>query len=360
VSDVYAYWRTCVAAGCKRPEEAVPLMLATVGAAIPGENPQCGLWKVRPRKGEPHVLMQVWLVDDAERPVTSWREGLQLRGMVDASHASPQELAERWLFAMPVTKDDATHWREHGRWPGDAPPLAGALPPKTHNQPTDPYALILGEAHERIAQAKARLGLPIADQTACDMARNLQAELLALEKRADGMYETEVRPHIDATTAVRRRYDFRALLAEWSAKLRSAFGGWMAAEEARQRAEADARYAAERAIAEAERARIETERARQIADDPIAALTSPKPQLPPLPAAPEAVKVQSGGGTGRKAGLKTTWDIQITDYKLAALHVIEHPEVSIVVGKVLTKLVRAAKGRADIPGVKVVERREVA
>lgn len=355
MSDIYAYWRAQVAVVDN--DDLSHLMLPTIGAAIPGENPQPGLYKVRLAKGEPYVPMQVWLADaETREAVHVWRDGLTLAGVIGKKPADFQTIVDRWLFAVPVSKEDAAYWREHGRWPGDAPPL----PPKTHNQPTDPYALILGEAHERIEQAKARLAQPIADQTACDMARNLQAELLALEKRADGMYEAEVRPHIDATTAVRRRYDFRGLLAEWSAKLRSAFGSWMAAEEARQRAEADARYAAGRAAAEAEQARIKAEREQLLADDPIAALTSPEPQLPPLPAAPTPPKVQSGGGTSRRAGLKTVWDIQITDYKLAALHVIEHPEVSIIVGKVLTKMVRAAKGTADIPGVKVVERREVA
>lgn len=354
MSDIYAFWRARVAG---KSGNQLPPALPTIGAPIAGENPQPGLWKVRLAKGATPVLMQIWLADaETFAAVAQWRDGLTLAGMIAGKPADHQAIVDRWLFAAPATKEEAAHWRQHGRWPPDAPPL----PPRTDNQPADPFEALKIEAEQRIEQAEARLAKPIADQTACDMARNLQAELLALQKRADAMHDEEMRPHLEAERAVHRRYDFRAALKDWAARLRGAFEKWMAAEERRLQAEADRKYAEERAAAEAERARIEAERAKKLQDDPVSALTDPEPELPPLPAAPGTVRVQSGGGVGRKAGLKSDWEIEVTDYKLAALRVIEDPDVAKAVGKALQRIVRAAKGKIEIPGVKITEVRRAA
>jgi hypothetical protein len=333
--------------------------LPTIGANN-GEDPQPGLWKVRLRKDAPVVLMQIWLVDaiDGGDAVGYWRDGLTLAGQIAGKPAGSQDIIDRWLFGEPATKAEAAHWGQHGRWPSDAPPL----PPRTHNAPVDPFEALQLEADERVEQAQRWLHehSPIGDQVACDMARNIQAELLAVAKRADAMHEVEKRPHLEAGRKVDAKYGFRAALADWAAKLRGAFEGWMAAEERRQREAAEAKFREERAAAEAERRRIEAERARKLADDPAAALTDPEPELPALPVAPDPVKVQAGGGVGRRSGLKDDWDIEFTDYKLAALLVIEDPDIAIMVGKVLKRRVRAAKGKGDWPGIKVTRVRRAA
>ena len=346
--DVYAYWR----AACDGKRDDT-LALPTIGAhGIPSENPQCGLWKVRPRKGEHHVLMHIWLVDDAEEPQTEWREGLRVRAIAGYDHLAEDALATRWLYAQPVTNEEAAYYHEHERWPSDPPPLG-------HNRPSDPHEAIVAEAEERIEQAKARIA-DISDQTACDMARNLHAELTALIRRGDEMHEAEKRPHLEAGRAVDRRYEWRKTVTDWAGRLRRAFGDWMAQEEARRRAEAEERHCAEVAKAEAERARILAEREKLMDDDPIQALTSQAPELPPLPAAPEVQRVQAGGGVGRRAGLKTTWDVEVTDIAAAAAHLSSQPDVAIAVGKAAMRLVKAAKGKVEIPGVKVIERRVAA
>ena len=46
--------------------------------------------------------------------------------------------------------------------------------------------------------------------------------------------------------------------------------------------------------------------------------------------------------------------------ELAALHVIEHDDVRAAVEKVITRMVKAAKGKAQIPGVAVQEVRKAA
>ena len=54
-----------------------------------------------------------------------------------------------------------------------------------------------------------------------------------------------------------------------------------------------------------------------MADDPIAALTSPEPDLPDIPDKPDEVKVQVGGGTGARAGLTT--NLRADHHRLGAL-----------------------------------------
>jgi hypothetical protein len=227
--------------------------------------------------------------------------------------------------------------------------------------PADPFEALTAEAQDRIAQAQEWLTInaPIGDQVACDKARNMQAALLVLLKTADGMHETEKRPHLEAGRAVDRRYGFREDIKDWSAKLRTVFEQFLRAEERRQQEEAARKHRDEVAKVEAERARIEAERAKKLEEDPIGALTDPEPELPELPLVPEPVKVQAGGGLGRKSGLRDGWEFEITDYKLAALHVIEQPDVSAAVGKVIARMVKASKGRVQIPGVKVNTVRKV-
>jgi hypothetical protein len=174
------------------------------------------------------------------------------------------------------------------------------------------------------------------------------------------MHGAEKAPVLEQGRVVDARYRFRDALTDWAGRLRDVFEQFLRAEERRQQEVRDRAYREQLAAAEAERARIEAERAEKLKDDPAAALTDPEPELPPLPPPPEPVKVQSGGGRGRKAGLKDDWDIAITDYKLAALQVIEDPDISIMVGKVLLRRVRAAKGKIEIPGVKISKVRKAA
>lgn len=56
----------------------------------------------------------------------------------------------------------------------------------------------------------------------------------------------------------------------------------------------------------------------------------------------------------------TEYRVEIVDYPLAALQVLGTPEVREAVGKVLKRLVRAAKGKIDIPGIKITEVRRAA
>ena len=95
-------------------------------------------------------------------------------------------------------------------------------------------------------------------------------------------------------------------------------------------------------------------------DDPIAALTEPEPELPIIPAAPEPVKVQAGGGIGRAAGLKTVYEPEITDYQKTLAHYQNHPDVQAVIEKLVKAETRLHKAATNIPGVTVRTERRAA
>ena len=88
-------------------------------------------------------------------------------------------------------------------------------------------------------------------------------------------------------------------------------------------------------------------------------VSEPEP-LPELPLAPAPAKVQAGGGTGRKAGLKTGCVAVIEDYAAALKHFEHHADVRAAVGKLVRADVRLNKAQSKIPGVKVVEERRAA
>lgn len=58
--------------------------------------------------------------------------------------------------------------------------------------------------------------------------------------------------------------------------------------------------------------------------------------------------------------VQADWNFEITDYQLAALRVIEDPEVREAVGVVIARRIKASKGRIDIPGVKITKVRRAA
>ena len=348
MSDVYTYWRAALQ-GKAKSAPTVP----TVGHGG-GEDPQPGLWKVKLGKGKAWVPMQVWLVDHADQSALQWRDGLKLMGTVNGVPAPVMELCERWLFAHPVTKQEHAHWREHGFWPSDAPPL-----PERPNMPADQFEALKGEADDRIEQVRQWLTVnaPIQTQEDCDKATNMQRALLDLRKQGDDMHRAEKDPILKQERVVDTKYGFRAVLQDWADRLRTVFEQYLRAEERRQREAADKAFREEQARIEAEREAIEAEHARKVQHDPVAALTEPPPELPELPAGPEPVKVQSGGGFGVKAALKTAWDVEITDYKLTALHVIADPDVVGAVCTVIKRHVKAAKGKASIPGTTITSAR---
>lgn len=270
-----------------------------------------------------------------------------------------------WVAANPVDRGTYTHAWSNGAWPDGTPTTAADAPPAMgDNAPTDPFERLQAELADKMASATAFLGDAVArmDKTRADRARNLQAELLALNKAADKMHEDEKRPHLEASRAVDAKFRFRDGIKDVCGKLRTVFENILRAEEAKAREEARKKHEAEVRAAEAERQRISAEHEKKMANDPIAALTDPEPELPIVPSAPEPVKVQAGGGIGRAAGLKTVWEPRIDDWKAAAAQFVaqDDPDIRAAVEKKIKALARINKEATKISGVTMVQDRRAA
>lgn len=340
-SDQWAWWREA----CK----------GTIGAIVETE-PQAGFFRAV-RGGTKNGQKQFF-------PVAFWYDTNDgaLRCLCDGQNvtdvAAQQEL---WIRCAksPISKAMYDHKRKVGSWPDEvvieqAPTSDGA--PRS-NASSDPFQALEQEIMGLAEQAEAWLAKTVVDdQTKADKARNWQNMILTAGKRAEEMRVAEKRPHDEAAAAVQAK--FKPLLEatdRTSKALKRAFEQFLIAEERRQREEAQRKYEAERAAAEAERKRIADERAKLMADDPIAALTSPEPEMPALPSGPEEVKVRVGGGSGRRAGLKSEWVPTITDYDKAAAHFIGHSAVRSVVEKLVAAETKLHKSDTKIPGVSVKE-----
>lgn len=328
MSDEFDWWRAAVAGNVGPISDGVP---------------ESGYYKTRDVKDGPWLPVAIWIKGD--------KQVCRVAGEM-------RDPARVWTFCAkhPVAKEAAKHAFEHGRWPDDPEPIA-ARP----NMPSDPFEALKAEIEDRVAQADAWLKAhpKIASQTDCDLARNMQAQLLKLAKTADENRESEKRPHLAASRAVDAKFKpLTEAAATGSSRLRSAFETFMREEENRLRREAQAKFEAERKAAEEERARIETERAEKYKSDPIAALTEDEPELPVVPTAPAEVRVQAGGGVGRKAGLKSVFVATLTNYDAALKHFAKNEKVRDLIQKLGDAAVR--NGDREIPGFTVTEERRAA
>jgi hypothetical protein len=277
----------------------------------------------------------------------------ELVAIVDGKQVDPLSI---WVSCAkhPVTQEAYKFRKTNGHWPDEPPPVVRS------NMPSDPLEALLAEVQDKQAQADELLTkhATIKDKTTCDLFRNLQAQLLALNKRADGMHAEEKRPILDAGIACDEKFRFRATSKVLSDRLKSRYETFMRMEEDRQKAEAARKHREEMERVEAERKRLQAERDKLMRDDPIAALTSDAPELPELPLAPEQVKVQAGGGFGRRAGLKSVWVPVMTDYKAALAHFSENAKVKELIQKLAEQAVKA--GDRQVPGFEVKEDRRAA
>ena len=347
--DVYAAWRNRLRPASERQD--VPFLPTLYNGNA--EDPQPGLYRVRNglnRNGGVLVPVKIYIEDDEGHPVHKIKDvsvlkagTLALTGEIDGKPVSDKRLADIWMFCEPVSKSDMDHYAAHGHWPDEAPR-------RSNNGPTDPLEC-LQEYMETAAAWLAKTKVdskPLADQ-----AGNFAAELSKLAKAADDDRDTKIRPHLDAQREINAKY--KPILDEVKtliASIKRATEAFLKAERDRIRAEEEARYEAERKAHEAEVARIAAEQAKLERDDPIAAYTSPEPELPPPPKPPEEAKVLVGGARGKRMGLRTVTEYTVTDYDALLKHVARNPKVVETVESVGKAL---AKAGAQVPGITATE-----
>ena len=325
----YEFWRVALR-GKKQP--------------VHESNPQCGFYKRRLVKDGP------WL------PIAFWRN--KDDQIVCGFEGKLVDPIEHWTFAAkyPVSEASYRYYIRNGHWLDEAPQT-----PRS-NMPSDPFEALTLEIQDKLEQAQnwLKTAPKAPTETDANMARNMQAALLQLNKRADAMHKAEKQPHLDAGRAVDAKFEFRKLVATVADRLRDVFTAFMKAEEVRARAEAQKKFEEERQKAQEERNAAEKERERLEREDPaLALITEPEP-LPELPLAPEPVKIQVGGGIGRKAGLKTVYIGRILDWQKVIQHFSGHQQIRDLLQKLVDADVRLNKVQCSIPGVEVVEERVAA
>lgn len=314
MTDIWQWWRDA---------------LAGKEQTIDGDSPQCGFYKMRESRNGP------WL------PVMIRMDGETLRCRVaDNSDADPCKIWT-WCAGNPISKDDAKFAFETGSFPGDAPAPIG-----DNSGDLSLAEQIKDYATQALNWLKKN---GIKDKASGDRAANYRQELLRLKKEADTQRIAEKKPHDEAAKAVQNKWvpiiDEAELAAE---ELRGALGAYMIAEKRAAEAEARAKYEAEQKAIAAVRANIEAQRAKQMRDDPIAALTSPEPELPMAPLPPEPVKIQAGGQRGRKTGLREVTRYVVTDHAKALAFFADSEDVKELIGKLAE---RASKAGVAVPGV---------
>lgn len=342
MSDSWAWYRAAIAA----KNEGRPL------PPVSADKPEFGFFWARASKQGGRIPVCIYADGNGE---------LVARWGTRAEHRLEDPGARwTWIADQPCERDAYKFAWETGAWPCGTGTTAAAT--VGDNLPTDPFDRLQAEVSDTLDRAETFLNdaSKPADKTRADMARNMQAQLLALTKTADAMHKAEKQPHLDASRAVDEKFRFRDKIDAACKRLRTIFENWMRAEEANARAEAERKHREAVARAEAERARVAAERAKLHRDDPISALTSDEPELPPLPLAPEPVRINVGGGVGRAAGLKSEWVGAVVDYEATLRHFRAHPNIKAEIEKLVKAAVRVGKSQTAIPGVKVTESRRAA
>lgn len=311
---------------------------------IHADQPHAGYYRMRQHKDGPFLPVCIYVKDAA------------LVALIGAAKTY-RPATEVWTYCAdrPVTKEAAMHAFANGNvWP-DMP-----VPTPLSNMPNDPFDALLAEIADKQEQAEALLAKGDAkSELDSNLARNLQAELLALHKRADAMFKAEKDPITEAGRVVDEKFRFRVTLKSFADKLRGVWERFLKAEEDRLRKELAAKRKADEERIAAENAKLAAERAALMESDPALALASDPPapvELPPV----EPVKVNAGGGFGRKGGLKTEWVPRIDDYRAALAHFAEHADVRAAVEKLVKAATRAGKETTKIPGVTIIEDRRAA
>lgn len=315
MSDQWQWWRSAVAA----VEAGRPVPACT-------EFPESGYYRMR--RGDEMV------------PVAIWRDSDGSTHCIVGADQMPEDESKVWSWCSkrPVRQQAAKAAFAGQRWPDEAPPIgdnsAGALD------------LTTAEKIEHLADhaTKWLARTPIAGKLTADQAAEMRLRLNALVKEGDAERTAEKEPHRKAAEAVDAKWrgplDAGCAAAD---ALRRAVSAWMAAEEAKRRAEAEA---ARNAAAEAA-AKLQAEAAAKGAPAPV--------ELPLAP--PPPPKVQAGGYSGRKTGLRSVWRAEITDYRKALDHYAEHPDIAAVLRKLADAAARAGKATTSVPGIKAIEER---
>lgn len=232
-----------------------------------------------------------------------------------------------------------------------------------HNRPS-PFEEVRDRVELYYGEAQLWLdGKPIDSQEQADELSNLLNLIRDARKAADEARKEEKRPFDEGAKAVQAKYKPLLEKADTAASVvKQALQPWLDEQDriAREAAEAARREAEERQRAAEEAMRKAREEAADLAArenaERLAAEAKKATQ-----AASKASKTtaKASGGIGRAAALRTTYEAVITDERAFAAYAWQrhHDELMEWMQQLAARLVRS--NQRGIPGVEVIERKEV-
>lgn len=319
-ADNYVFWR-----GALKEDYPYPMQDGKF---------ECGFWRTKNRDG-------TWAA------VAIWKDGEDLKILVNNALADPEKFAGRWNYTWtnPVTKEAYDEFRQTGLWPGE---IAGI----GHNTP-DEFTELKENIDDQAEQALKWLAelKELTSDLDASKAANWRDSLNKLHKKADERRKEEKEPLAQQVKEIDSKYGAIVKKAKDAADtLRDALTRFMR----RKEAEEQKRIAAERKAAEELRAKQEAEY-RALEDMDIAlAVLAPAPAPIPEPEAPKPIRV--GGQLGRATGFRTKHIAVIKDRNAALFHFKDHPDIIAALEKLCNAEARS-RTRKEIPGVEFKEER---
>ncbi len=325
--NVWAWWQDALA--------------GKIGPIHDGD-PQQGYYRTR-FKDKPWEPVAIWFEDGKWHAMRGERQ-------VDAS--------DIWTFACryPVTYEAYVKAIEGGGWDDDAPLIN--LPPKTHNQSSDPFEALTEEFAGEKELAAAFLKTKITTQGQADKAAVWSKRIAAIAKKATDLHKVEKQPSLDESRRIDDKWrDLKEGPADLSKKLKRHMDEFL---QEQQRIENERRRKAQE---EADRKRREAEEAARAASQAEDADTKAEAERL-AKVAEEAeretqAKNAAAGRTGARVALRTFVSARVTDYQAAAtaLVLLKHPDLLAVIDQLANRAIKAGQ---SLPGVERIEEQRAA
>lgn len=341
-ADLYSWWRAALEA---------PHLVGKPELPVHDEHPQCGYYKRRTIRNGPWEPAAIW--EDADGSI------MAMTGFEGREREQRASDLWNWVAKNPVSYEAYQAAFETGCWPDEGRREDDdAAPIGDNSRELTPQEQAEAAINDAIADAAVwlkRMGKSApSTQDEANQGANIARRIADAAKDVAKLHTELKAPHLEAGRKIDNWKREVCDPAEKAKKeLLAKVTAWQVAEQRRLDEERRKAEEAARAAAEAERQRLEAERLAQLAAHPEAPLDF-EPIVVKAEAVP-ALRVKSGGATGRKASLRTFKVAVIKDYVSALAACADTDEVRSAVQAVATKRMRAG---VAMPGVEVKEEQE--
>jgi len=241
---------------------------------------------------------------------------------------------------------------------------SGAVPPAYDPEKLDEAKALVGRAQEAAAKWQAT---PVHEEHTAGKLNDFLTGLRAAAKKVDEARAAAKAPHDAAGKAVQAAFTpLLDALEKMQNAAKAKLTEFATAERERQRAAAEV----QRKAAEAERQRAAEEAAKAALRGDLMAEAEAQAAVKVAEKAAKAadkatfnpMRIGTATGAGRTAALRTTWEPEVKNIRVALLHFSERPEVLDLILRLAAAEMGAAPVKAEvtIPGIVFHKRQSVA